>query len=234
MFGHQKHKAILTTDFGFLLQHVQHHLQREGPAALKYLGCLFGLLFDNEKLLKFRPRALLVGGPLDVQEDVFHLARSRRHLQSGGLQQWLQAQPDEILNQVERERVNAYVEHWLQRPHTVRCDFQDLAFHLGDEPRGGWVTTSATSHVLPTLRRSGSLYYSPFVQRQFLLRELYAAHGFPTFPALAREARVPVYQVFKPSLTYTHMRQALGNAQIVPQVGVFTACALASLKPLQG
>ena len=58
--------------------------------------------------------------------------------------------------------------------------------------------------------------------------------GFPTFRALADAAGVPLYQVFKPiqGLSYGHMRQALGNSQVVPQVGVFSLCALASARLL--
>lgn len=139
--------------------------------------------------------------------------------------------PRNLFNQNEVDRLNTYVQKWSQSDTPV-CHFEDLVVHLGDNPKSekGWTTWSAKSLALPTLRRAGGLYASPFAQRQLLLRELYAAMGFPTFPELANAARVPIYQVFRPTvgLWYSHMRQALGNSQHVASVGVFTACALAS------
>ena len=63
-----------------------------------------------------------------------------------------------------------------------------------------------------------------------LLKELYAGMGFPAFKHLAEAAGVPLYEVYRPllGLRYSHARTALGNSQVVPQVGVFTACVLAS------
>ena len=174
------------------------------------------------------PRALLVGDAPDIREDVFHLAKTRAHLRHLTLEQrvWLPA--SEVLSRVERDRARAYLQLWQQSQGRL-CPYPDFVFHLGDEPRGGWASHTTTANAIPTMRRAGGIYYSPWGGRQLLLRELYAAHGFPTFPALAREANVEVYRVFKPSLSYAHMRQALGNAQVVPQVGVFTAVALASM-----
>ena len=76
------------------------------------------------------------------------------------------------------------------------------------------------------------MYVAPAAGRQILLRELFAGMGFPAFQHLADAAGVDVYQVFKPTLglRYSHMRQALGNAQVVPQVGVFAACLLSSAR----
>ena len=135
-----------------------------------------------------------------------------------------------ILTPVEVDRAQAYVHHWSQDLAAGNgCAFCDLIAHLGDEPRGGWITSTTRANAMPTLRRTGGLYFSPWACRHLLLRELYAAHGFPAWTALAHAADVPLYRVFKPGLSYMQLRAALGNAQVVPQVGVFTACALASL-----
>ncbi|CAE7632926.1 unnamed protein product, partial [Symbiodinium sp. CCMP2456] len=60
----------------------------------------------------------------------------------------------------------------------------------------------------------GGVMFSPAAGRQCLLKELYMGMGFPTFRGLADAAG------------------ALGNSQVVPQVGVFALCALASAHAL--
>ena len=178
---------------------------------------------------ELRPEALIVGDRDDVREDSFHLAGGRRHLQGLSLGQRVAVPVDQLLSPTERERARAYVQLWQESCPTMRCSFPNFVCHLGDEPRGGWRTVTSKDNALPTMRRAGGIYYSPWAGRQVLLRELYAAHGFPTFADLAIAAQVPIYRVFKPGLSYGHARAALGNSQVVPQVGVFTATALACL-----
>ena len=50
--------------------------------------------------------------------------------------------------------------------------------------------------------------------------------GFPTNQQLASAARVPVYDPRR-GLSHLQARQALGNSQVVPQIGCVVACALA-------
>ena len=139
------------------------------------------------------------------------------------------------LNDSEMTRLRTYTHLWSQLDRENRCAFEDLAVCLSDEPDGGWVTWSGVSSAIPTLRRSSGLIASPYAQRAFLLRELFASMGFASFPTLAKVAGVPLYQVHKPllGLKYSHMRQALGNAQHVANVGVFSACALACMSKRQ-
>ena len=58
------------------------------------------------------------------------------------------------------------------------------------------------------------------------LQELYASMGFPTTERLASAARVGVYDPRR-GLSHLQSRQALGNSQVVPQIGCVVACALA-------
>ena len=173
---------------------------------------------------------LLCGGHLDIQEDCYNLALCRQHLQGLEVRDLLTLGPKDVMSPAEKARMQVYVADWLafDRP---KCAWQDLICHLGDNP-GAWRTWSAISMACPTLRRSSGIMAAPAADRQVLLKELYAGMGFPSFPHLAHAAQVPIYQVFKPMqrVTYSHMRQALGNSQVVPQVGVFAACALASAR----
>ena len=186
--------------------------------ARQYLECL-------------RPRALLCGEDADIREDSFHIARTRSHLRSMAVHELASVCPAGLFNHREVQRIHSYLHMW-QSSTTHVCSYEDLIVHVGDNPtnHGGWTTWSAKSHAVPTLRRAGGLMYSPWARRQVLLRELYAGMGFPTFQFLADAAKVPLFQVFRPTigLWYGHMRQAVGNAQHVASVGVFNACALAS------
>lgn len=179
-----------------------------------------------------RPRDLLCGREGDLQEDTFNLSLCRAHLKTRKLWELTSMYSQELLNISEVERLHTYVDKWNRLTDPTKCEFEDLVVHLGDNPTTdkGWTTWSAKSHAIPTLRKSGGILFSPFAGRQLLLKELYAAMGFASFPHLAAAARVPLYPVFKPmlNLRYSHMKQALGNAQHVGNVGVFTAVALAS------
>lgn len=143
-----------------------------------------------------------------------------------------------VLNSDELGRLEGYMRKWYALSDGEKCDVEDLVVHLGDNPttQKGWTTWSAKSRAIPTLRKTGGLVFSPYASRPVMLKELYAAMGFAVFPHLAEAAKVPLYQVFKPTLQlrYSHMRQALGNAQHVASVGVFTAVSLASSSPMRG
>ena len=173
-----------------------------------------------------------MGDAHDVREDVFQLGQSRQHLQHLGVHDLANLRPIDLMNTEEAWRLQRYAEAWaMEKLRSSRaCEWSDLLCHLGDDP-SSWKTWSALGGACPTLRRSGGMIAAPAAGRQVLLRELYAGMGFPAFQVLADAAQVPVYQVFKPlqGLKYSHMRAALGNSQVVPQVGVFSACVLASL-----
>ena len=183
-----------------------------------------------------RPSAVLCGKKADIDEDLFHIAQYRQHLRGYRLATQIHSlHPLAALNNSEMTRLRTYTHLWCQLDSGNRCGFEDLAVCLSDEPDGGWVTWSGVSSAIPTLRRSSGLIASPYAQRMFLLRELFASMGFASFPTLAKVAGVPLYQVHKPllGLKYSHMRQALGNAQHVANVGVFSACALACISKRQ-
>ena len=160
-----------------------------------------------------------------MAEDCAELARTRSWVTSS------QPQPWDIISTNEFDRASHYITKFWERQAqgTPCCHFDDLFFHTGDNPTtaSGWCTWSASSGRLPTLRRSSGLILSGSHNQQVLLRELYAAHGFPAFEFLARAADVAKYQVFfAPFTTYSDSKCALGNAQHVAQVGVFMATSL--------
>ena len=159
---------------------------------------------------------------------MYHLGQQRQHLQGLSSGDFLALSPHSLLNRFEAQRLQAYAEAWAALEH--HCSWEDLVCHVGDNP-AAWKTWSAVSGACPTLRRTGGMMAMPAAGRQLLLKELYSGMGFPTFDVLAQAAQVPLYQVFKPlmGLRYSHARAALGNSQVVPQVGVFGACLFASL-----
>ena len=217
--------AALTVDFPSLLERVHCNLRRDVK-----LGRLSTDLTLKSPSLNLRPSAVLRGDANDVAEDLFHLMGHRRHLRAYhplSVGQLLEVDPLVVLNHLEMRRLHTYVNLWSRLE--ARCDWNDLAVGLSDEPDGGWTTWSATSNAIPTLRRASGLIASPAAHRAFLLRELYAAMGFASFPELAGKAKVPVYHVHRLGIPQSQMRRALGNSQHVAQVGAFAACALACI-----
>ena len=189
----------------------------KGPAAL-HLCC-------------HRPRALLCGDASDVREDCFKIRESScvsALPEQSGADIWDVATRSEIL------RAQAYWHRYVGLDPSKRCELQDLVVRLNDNPAGasGWVTWSAISRQIPTIRRSSGKFLSFHAGRHLLLRELFLAMGYPTFPFAAASAGVP-YRVFTPSVTHTDMRRALGNSFHAVQVGVFMLALLCSTK-LQG
>jgi len=185
----------------------------------------------GSSFVSLRPSAVLVGKRPDIHEDLFHLALCRQHLRglTNSVDRVVSMHPLAVLNPLEMKRLETYVKLWYGMEHMNKCSWENLAVCLSDEPNGGWVTWSGISSAIPTLRRSSGLIASPSAHRVFLLKELFASMGFASFQHLADTARVPLYEVHKPllGLKYSHMRQALGNAQHVGNVGVFGLCALA-------
>ena len=161
----------------------------------------------------------------DVADDCRRLASTRKSTRCDLADS---PEPMHIWTSAELERADEYVRRWQLLPE--KCGWWDLVTHLGDEPRGGWVTWSGRSNKIPTIRRSSGLYAWPAGHRHLTLRELHGAMGFPVTEALAKVARVPVYQVFRAGLSYSKSRQALGNSQLVPQIGCVAGCLLASCK----
>ena len=177
----------------------------------------------------FRPRSLLIGSAADVQLDTFQASRCRMHLRSMSPCARMSLQPIRLLNPHEQRRLRVYMSRWsqnVQQGFNV-CDWEDLVCHLGDSPDTGWCTWSAASGRIPTLRRSGGLFWNPAANRQMLITELYCSMGFAALSNCAVVAGVAPYRVWHPGTSYSQVRAALGNSQHVANVGVFTVCAMA-------
>ena len=137
----------------------------------------------------------------------------------------------DLWSEQELLRADEYVRRYEQM--NSRREWWNLVRHLGDDPRGGWVTWSAHSNKLPTIRKSSGLHAMPAAHRHLTMRELYASMGFPVTPLLASVSQVPLYNPWRNSLTYARSRQALGNSHIVPNVGCVTAVMLACCRQRQ-
>ena len=129
------------------------------------------------------------------------------------------------MNGHEQQRLTDYVQAWHMERE--KCPWDDLVCHLGDSPSNGWLTWSAKSEKLPTLRRGSGMYWHVSANRHMLLKELYSCMGFASFTELAQVARVPLFRVYQPGVPYRHLSQALGNSQHVGNIGIFAAAALA-------
>ena len=238
LLGRRDSSASEYMSFADTLSHVQHHLQRD--TSLGTHGCIFAwrlaALCDVFNLAELRPSALLCASTTDIEEDTFHLATRRLHLKGQSAADLRALAPVEVLSFNEKKRLADYVTLWQRRPDP-KCSFDDLAVHLSDQPNlqqngkpRGWVCWSAASCSVPTIRKSSGIIYSPNARRQFLLKELFAGMGYPTFQDFAERASVPRFEVFQPilGLTYRHMLESLGDSQHVASVGVFGAVALAT------
>ena len=134
----------------------------------------------------------------------------------------------QLLLPAEAARLYDYVDKYQNFSRDC-CEPPDLVVHLGDSPATGWCTWSAVSCALPTIRRCGSLYFSPFYGRQVLLREMFCAMGYPTFGICHLLSNLPqsqAYRVFVPKLSWFDMRRGLGNAMHVAQIGTFAGAML--------
>jgi hypothetical protein len=129
----------------------------------------------------------------------------------------------EVYLPAEIQRTEEYARRFLSLA-TEKCSPADLICHVGDNPAGtkvskGWCTWSAKSCRLPTIRRSSGLYMAVFHNRHMLLKELYVAMGYPSYPLTALCCGVPQYEVFLEGLSYFDSLRALGNSMHVASVG---------------
>ena len=162
-----------------------------------------------------RCRDLLVADANDILQDAWHLSKSRRCA-------------GQILHETEAQRLSSYCQRFALSPEP-KCNFRDLVVHLGDQPDTGWVTWSAKSHALPTIRRCGGLYAAPAHGRCLTLREMFLSMGYPTFELCHSFTNLPqncAFRVFAPHLSWGDMRKALGNSMHVAQVGTFVGAML--------
>ena len=78
---------------------------------------------------------------------------------------------------------------------------------------------------------------APFAGRHLTLQELHAGMGYPSVRRLALAAQVDTYTVYWPgtNISYSAMKQALGNSMHVAQIGVWMTIHLAcrSLKTVE-
>ena len=180
-------------------------------------------------LQKLRPSDCLLSSPEDVQEDARAIADMRRHLKQANLAGELTL--NTLLSPKEIERLQVYKEKFFQLEPAERCAYKDLTLHIGDNPAGGWLTWSARSHAVPTLRHATSLYVAVEKSRQVTLRELYGLMGYPAFAALSAAANVPLYNPFQYKRSWSEARKQLGNGMHIACVGVLVAVWLSSYKP---
>mmetsp|Transcript_61052 Transcript_61052/g.133698 ORF Transcript_61052/g.133698 Transcript_61052/m.133698 type:complete len:469 (+) Transcript_61052:1-1407(+) len=191
--------ATCVIDPGILLQHTMHCIGRDPP---------------------LKPGMLMVAGTNDFWQDCWHLTSgdSGRGKRSS----------DQLLLAAEQARLDDYVSKFWELPHTNRCDYSDLVVHLGDSPATGWVTWSARHGVMPTIRRTGGLYYVPCLGRHLTLREMYLSMGYPTYVQYVGYDASLAYRVFTPQTSWWDARRALGNSMHVAQVGCFVGSLLLS------
>ena len=168
---------------------------------------------------------MLLSDLADVQGDCQRLVACRP--QRKALAGSEDLEPMECWHASESERAAEYVR--LYEASTSKCGWWDFVCHLGDDPRAqnGWRTWSCKSNRLPTIRRSCGLYAMPAAHRHLTVREIHASMGFPVTAQLSSMVGVPTYDPWRADLTHVQSRQALGNSQVVPQVGCITACLLA-------
>jgi hypothetical protein len=67
-------------------------------------------------------------------------------------------------------------------------------------------------------------------RRQVILKELYCAHGFPTFECAATACGLTMFNPFVPGATYSDVRRLIGNGMHVAQVGVLMGVVLSCIK----
>ena len=149
------------------------------------------------------------------------------HLTNGNSGQGKRLMNDLLLPS-EVNRASAYNQKYLFLPEDFRCHRDDLVVHLGDSPQTGWTTWSGVSGVMPTIRRSGGLYYVPQLCRHLTLREMYLSMGYPTFVRQLGQDPTMAYRVFIPGTSWWDARRALGNSMHVAQVGVVVGSLLIS------
>ena len=170
-----------------------------------------------------------MGAETDICQDLWHLALCRPG-QAAAATGCLD--PADVLSPAEKKRLHDYV-HKYSNLFQPACCWRDLVCHLGDSLATGWTSWSATSCRMPTLRKTGGLMFFPAHNRHLLLREMYLAMGYLTFDVSHWPYSSHGYRVFVEGLTWNDMRQALGNAMHVAQVGSFAGCLLLTTRSRQ-
>ena len=101
-----------------------------------------------------RPCDVLSAAPNDVRADKVNISQCKGSKRKAG------NDPESVLLPAEKQRLRAYGQAFDNvAPHS-KCAEADLICHLGDSPQTGWTTWSAKSSRIPTIRRSGSLYWA--------------------------------------------------------------------------
>ena len=170
---------------------------------------------------KPRPHCVLQASCAEIEEDSQHLLHSRPgHICTGF----------GPLSATEVARAQAAIASFSHRriQRNDVCAWEDLVVHVGDEPRGGWLTWSGVSHKIPTLRRSSGLLVSVVSERQITLPELFSCMGVPALAVCALAAGTPLYSLNRSTFSYFDYVRALGNSQHCANVGTVMAAALAS------
>ena len=135
MVGHDTNQTHLVYDVAQVLGYLRSVLQREprlGPLVfvLSCFGCVMTKIFSRKKIspemCELRPSALLVGGPADVAEDLFHIACSRQHLRDLDIAAKRTLQPRQLLNVNEMSRLRCYISKWNQLQEGRRCEYEEL------------------------------------------------------------------------------------------------------------
>jgi hypothetical protein len=99
--------------------------------------------------------------------------------------------------------------------------YADLVLNLADDAsRRNW----SLSGAMPTLR-SRSCFFSPWLGRLVTPSELFAAHGFPTYPCLSAALGLPMVELPRSDPKYA--LRALGSSMHVASIGVVLLVALA-------
>ena len=120
-----------------------------------------------------------------------------------------------LLTEKQLEFLQRYECLWVQRTSAASTDESVCVFDLIQNPKERPSLTSK-SGSLPTLRHSGSCFWSSFLGRWLLPRELAAASGFPVTGSLAAVSSVAID-------TNSYSNQQLGNAMHVATVGTVVA-----------
>lgn len=129
-----------------------------------------------------------------------------------------------LLTPHELERLRSYLRLWAQRFGLPAHFYAWAVFNLADNPDAGYVTWTAASGRLPSLRTHGAKYWSPWLGRWLTCKELLACMGLPVYPFLAASAGVSLLPV-SPGPAARHM---LGNMMHLASAGCVLAVALAS------
>ena len=170
--------------------------------------------------MEHRPRSLLVASAAEIREDAELLAKTAAR-----------GSANMLLTKSEQKHVAAYVDKFSKLDCCDQSQWENLVVHVGDNPAGGWTTWSAHSNALPTIRKSGSLYFAPAWRRHLTMMEMFLSMGYPSHPLAAEQSHLPethLLNVYSPdfALSWFDWRRALGNSMHVAAVGAFAGAML--------